>query len=109
MARQIATGLAALALAASIAGCTRFPELEAAEAKREIPETYPNLVPLGPVLQFPADPQITPELAEDLERTGDALRQKAARPVPATTSVQDFDTRSESLRRKADALKARTE
>ncbi|TCO72862.1 hypothetical protein [Rhodovulum euryhalinum] len=75
---RIATALAAAALATALAGCARFPEIDAAEARHEGPTEAPRIVPVEPILARADAPGATPEDAAALDARAAALRRKAA-------------------------------
>ncbi|MGC9418211.1 MAG: hypothetical protein ACP5EN_04485 [Rhodovulum sp.] len=78
MARRIATALAAGTLAAGLAGCATFPEVDAAEQARTLPTEAPRIVPIDPILARATAPGADPDDASRLAARAALLRQKAA-------------------------------
>ncbi|TCP43198.1 hypothetical protein [Rhodovulum marinum] len=78
MAERIATALAAGMLAAGLAGCATFPEVDAAEQARALPTEAPRIVPVEPILARAARTGAEPEDAARLEARAALLRQKTA-------------------------------
>ena len=71
--------VAALILAASLAGCTQFPELDAATSAEVASAPWPQILPLPEVLaQMPAEPRATEATTAAVEARAAALRARAA-------------------------------
>lgn len=77
MARQITWGALAVTAAAAVAGCTQFPELDAAEPQRTEPAAYPRIVPIEPLIAEDDMPRATAETEAELNARAAALRRKA--------------------------------
>ena len=76
--------------AALAAGCTSFPELDAAVSPEARRAAYPVLIPTQPVLDRRADVRVTVETGEALERRAANLRARAGL---LRGSVVDDETR----------------
>lgn len=91
----------------TVAGCTQFPELDAAETPGVAQAPYPALVPLDGLLTERAPPQATPEVIDAVQGRAEGLRGRGAalqgQPGVAADSVA---ARVALLRQKADALRA---
>lgn len=84
----------ALTLAA-LAGCTSFPELDAAQTPGIETAAYPRLLPLDTLLTEEGDPRATPEATDDLAARVAQLRARADR---LRGPVVDGGTRSRMAR-----------
>ncbi|WP_116599959.1 hypothetical protein [Primorskyibacter marinus] len=80
---------------ASFAGCTSFPELEAAQTPGIQSAAYPRLLPLDTLLTEEGDPRATPEAMGDLAARVARLRARADR---LRGPVIDSGTRSRMAR-----------
>lgn len=68
----------ALATAAALAGCTQFPELDETITPAAEAADYPELVPLGPLLDAVDAAQVdAPATETELTTRADALRARA--------------------------------
>lgn len=81
MTTRIATALAALAaaaLAAALGGCTRFPEVDAADSATGAAAPAPRIVPVEPILARADATGVAPEDAARLAARAAGLRGRAA-------------------------------
>lgn len=80
---------------ASLAGCTSFPELEAAQTPGIQSAAYPRLLPLDSLLAEGGDPRATPDAMDDIAARVAQLRARADR---LRGPVIDSPTRSRMAR-----------
>ena len=68
---------ALLGLGLALAACTTFPEIDAVETPGVDSAPYPDLVPIGTLLET-GPPRATPEIRAGVESRAAALRSRAA-------------------------------
>lgn len=76
--RGMGPGLSLVALAVTLAGCTPFPQLDDRLPEDAAALSYPDLVPLDPLLAGIAAPRITPQDEDALNARAARLRARAA-------------------------------
>ncbi len=96
--------LCALCLAAGLAACTQFPELDATRAPGVANAAYPDLVPIGTILAGP-EPRATKAAVGEvqgrvagLEATASRLRQTSAGPQGVSDRVARLKQRAATLK-----------
>lgn len=95
----------ALCLVTALAGCTQFPELDAVQTPGVLDAPYPDLVPLGGLLNGP-EPRATVAVIQQVEGRVSGLRARAARLQRMQVGPRGIDDRIARLRQKAAALLA---
>jgi hypothetical protein len=77
MACRMRAGLCSVAVALTITGCARFPEVDAAEPVRTEPVTPPSIAPIEPIIERADAIDVTSDTAKEIEERGAALRRRA--------------------------------
>ena len=96
----------ALCLAAVLASCTTFPELDSTRSAAVARAPYPGLVPLDPLLDGPAPRATVVGLDATLDRAA-GLRARADRLRKARAGPGRIGPRLAQLRARAGALQSR--
>lgn len=94
-----------LALAGGPSACTQFPELDAVTDPAVATAPYPDLLPLGQLLNGPV-PEVTGETATRVEGRVGALQARAERLRRAQVAQAPVDSRLARLRQKAADLRS---
>lgn len=97
--------LCALCLAAGLAACTQFPDLDATRTPGVADAPYPDLVPIDTLIAGP-EPRATEAAIGQVQGRVSGLQASAARLRGVSAGPQGISGRVARLRQRAAALKA---